>query len=128
MPEAHAAAPDAASSRPGRTATKRVQLSRGDDQRRGQPEHVRPGGVDDEPGVQGGVGDGGGDRLGQGDRPEQAATAYAGDQRMLAGRRTASTRCSPIARARASRSSRSITAITASPAIAATGLPPKVLP
>ena len=53
------------SSRPGRTARNVSSCSRGDDQRRGQPEHIGPRSVDDEAGVQRRIGHGWRHRFGQ---------------------------------------------------------------
>ena len=117
----------ARSSSSGRTATKPSSCAAVTIKRRGEPEHVRPGRVDDEAGVQRGVGHPGGDRCGQGHAAEQPATPDAGDHRVAEGVDRGDEVLTHAGGA-VSRPSRSITAMTARPAIAATGLPPKVLP
>ena len=103
-----------------------VGLLGGEDERRGEAQPVGRGVVDDQAGVERGLLDVGGDRAGEHDADEQAAT---GGVRRPAGGRTGRRGCGRRrSRAFSSRPSSSIVVMTASAAAVATGLPPNVVP
>ena len=97
----------------------------GDDQRRGQADHVRGGGVDQDAGVAGGGLDRLGDRVGEHDAEQQPRAAHLDDALDLLEPR-AELRAPSVALV--SRSSASIVSSTARAAAALIGLPPKVEP